>query len=265
MLQPKTYPRMIGRALMLESDPFIVMTEDDNPWVEGLFFTVCLGIAVGIAQVIGGLLTTVSMPPLEQIFNLLPTDIQQAQSVGGISLDTTRSQMENLLAINWDIYGFESSASTMPQAASPVPSVVRQGWFALSNISGLSRGWFRLLALIVSPFILTMSWLVYGLATHVVAKWYGGIGSLNQTLGSTSLMVAPAVLLLLTGIPFVSVSWLLLIMWGLLIIYRSIEVTHELNWKESAITACIPLVVLVGLSILIIGIGASLFTIGGTI
>lgn len=264
MLQPKTYPQMIGRALMLEADPFIAMTEDNNPWIEGLFFTVCLGVAVGIAQVIGGLLTTVSMPPLEQIFDLLPANIQQSQSAGSISLDTTRSQMEDLLAINWDIYGFESSDPAMPQAASPIPAVVRQGWFAISNISGLSRGWFRLLALIFSPFMLTISWLIYGLITHVVAKYYGGIGSLNQTLGSTSLMVAPAVLLLLTSIPFVSVSWLLLITWGLLIVYRSIEVTHELEWKQAAIVASAPLAILIGLGIILTGIGATL-TIGGVL
>jgi len=265
MLQPKTYPRLIGRALMLEADPFVAMAEDDNPWVEGLFFTVCLGIVVGIAQVIGGLLTTVSMPPLEQVFGLLPTEIQQAQSLGSLSLDSTRSQMENLLTINWDIYGFRSTAEAMPEAASPIPAFVRQGWFALRNISGLSTGWFRLLALIFTPFMLTTSWLIYGFVTHVVARYFGGSGTLNQTLGSTSLMVAPAVLLLLTGIPFVSVSWLLLIMWGLLIVYRSIEVTHELEWKQSAMVASIPLAMLISLGVLVAGIGTSLFMVGGSI
>lgn len=252
MIQPKTYPRMVGRALMLESDPFIAMTEDDNPWIEGAFFTLCLGMAVGVAQIIGSLLTTVSMPPLDQMFAVLPPAIQQSESVATISLDATRNQIENLLAINWDVYGFEPTVAAGNEP-SAVTSTLRQGWFAVRNLSGLAQGWTRLLALVITPFTLIAIWFIYGLMTYYIAKYFGGIGSLNQTLGSTSLMVAPAVLLLLTGIPFVSVSWLLLIMWGLLIVYRSVEVTHELDWKNAALTASIPLAVLGVLGIFAIG------------
>lgn len=237
---------------MLESDPFIAMTEDDNPWIEGAFFTICLGMAVGIAQIIGSMLTTVSMPPLEQMFAVLPPAIQQSESIGTISLDATRNQIENLLAINWDVYGFESTVA-VGDSPSSVTSTLRQGWFAVRNLSGLAQGWARLLALVITPITLMLVWLLYGGMTFYIARYFGGIGSLNQTLGSTSLMVAPAVLLLLSGIPFVSVSWLLLIVWGLLIVYRSVEVTHELDWKQSALTASIPLAVLSLLGILLIG------------
>lgn len=37
MLQPKTYPELVGKALALEAEPFLTLAEDDNPWVEGLF------------------------------------------------------------------------------------------------------------------------------------------------------------------------------------------------------------------------------------
>ncbi len=58
MLQPRSYPELMGKALMLEADPFIVMVDDDNPWVEGLFMVVVVGIAVGAAHLVGSLLAT---------------------------------------------------------------------------------------------------------------------------------------------------------------------------------------------------------------
>ena len=62
MLQPKTYPKMLGKALFFEADPFVVMVDDDEPWQEGLFMTVLVGLAIGLTRVIGGLLLTASLP-----------------------------------------------------------------------------------------------------------------------------------------------------------------------------------------------------------
>lgn len=33
MLQPTSYPRLLGQALTLEPDPFVEMADDDNPWI----------------------------------------------------------------------------------------------------------------------------------------------------------------------------------------------------------------------------------------
>ncbi len=46
MLQPKTYPELVGKALVLEAEPFLTLAEDDNPWVEGLFLVTCVGVLV---------------------------------------------------------------------------------------------------------------------------------------------------------------------------------------------------------------------------
>ena len=71
MLQPRTYPELIGKTLVLEAEPFITMIEDDDPWVEGLFLTLCIGLLVGAAQLIGGLLLTATMPPADAVFEAL--------------------------------------------------------------------------------------------------------------------------------------------------------------------------------------------------
>ena len=73
MLQPKTYPEMLGKALVFEAEPFITMVEDDNPWAEGLFMVVCMGALVGLAKVGGALLTSAIMPNSEAALSALHT------------------------------------------------------------------------------------------------------------------------------------------------------------------------------------------------
>ena len=63
MIQPRTYPELLAKALMLEPEPFAVMTHDDQPIIEGLVLTALVGVGVGVARTIGGLLFSWAMPP----------------------------------------------------------------------------------------------------------------------------------------------------------------------------------------------------------
>ena len=79
----------------------------------------------------------------------------------------------------------------------------------------------------------------------------GGKGGLNATLGATALMAAPQVLLLLTIVPFVTVSGALLAVWGALIAYRGIQVAHDLPWQRAAWATVIAYAVILGLIVLL--------------
>jgi len=220
MLQPKTYPEMIGKALVLEAEPFVTMVEDDNPWVEGLFLTVCLGFGIGLAHLIGGLLLTASLPPADAVQAALLQGWRQFNPSLGTGIDPLTLEAR-----------------------------LRQIWALLTAFSGYSGGWFRLFTLVTTPCGLVIQWLLSGLIVFGAARALGGRGSLNQTLGATALMVAPHVLSFLTAIPFVSVSNLLLLAWSLLITYRAAEVTHELPWERAIWVALAPFVLLVLLAI----------------
>ncbi|MEX1020640.1 MAG: YIP1 family protein [Litorilinea sp.] len=209
MLQPRTYPELLGKALVLEAEPFATMADDDNPWVEGLFFVVCLGVIVGLAQFVGGILLTASLPPAETL------------------RETAMILLRQLFA--WSstpALDLESSEAWM-----------RQGWQWLTFASGYGGGWARLILMIFVPAGLMTTWLAYGAISHVAARRLGGIGTLNQTLGVTALTVAPQALLILTLIPFVSVAWPLLAVWALLIAFRGLEVAHDLSWQRSVLAA----------------------------
>jgi len=230
MIRPKSYPELLGKALVLEAEPFASMVDDDEPWVEGLFVVLTLGIAVGIAQFVGGLLLTASLPPAPAVLETL-------------------------------INGWQQFAAQMNSTAdlAVVEANMRQAWYSLSLATGYGAGWASLWSLISVPLTLLIQWLLAGLLVFAAARALGGNGTLNQTLGATALMVAPDALLLLKVIPFVSVSGLLLLVWGTLILYRAAQVTHELSWQRAILAALAPLlllviVALVGLVLLSIGL-----------
>jgi len=234
MLQPQTYPRLLGQALTLEPDPFVEIVDDDNPWIEGLFFVFVLGFLIGVARLIGGLLLSASLPPPDAVLEALMISLKQT------------------LLVN-------------PGQATDVEAFVRQFWPWLTSLFNYGSGWLRLLTLIVTPLALIGQWLLYASISHATARMLGGSGTLNQTVGAVALSTAPRILLVAMVVPFVSVSALLLHSWGILIAYRGLEVAHGLPPAKAAIAAATPLVLgaLVFLVATILGIGILSLTGGG--
>lgn len=213
MLQPKAYPEMVGKALVLEPEPFLTMVEDDNPWVEGLFLVTCVGLLMGVADLVGGLLFTASMP----------------------SFDAVRETLQRALVnfVPWD--------TQLRYAALPTWAT---SW--LAGMAGYGDGWTRFYFALWVPIALIFQWFFLGISTHVAARALGGRGSLVQTLGTTALAAAPQLLGVLKVVPFVSVSGVLLGVWALLIAYRAVAITHDLPWQRAALAAlAAPLVLLV--------------------
>ncbi len=223
MLQPHTYPELIGKALVLEAQPFETMVDDDQPWLEGLVLVVSVSVLVGFAQLIGNLLQTASLPPPAALLTTLLDGWQR-------------------LNTQWALIPDEVAAE----------ETIRQGWAWFSVTSGYGFGWGSLLTLLLVPLGGLLQWLLVGLIVYGVGRGMGGQGTLNQVLGGTALIIAPQSLLLLQIIPFVSVSGLLLAVWSLLILYRAVEVAHELPWQRAALVASVPYLLLVGL-LLIVG------------
>ncbi len=215
MLQPKRYPQMLGQALVFEPDPALVMVDDDNPWVEGLFFTAVIGFLIGLAKLVGGLLLTATLPPSAALLESVVHMLRQIQPAGvsGAELVALEAQM-------------------------------RGWWPVITGMANIGTGWASLLWLIVTPLLFIVQWVVYGLLAHVTARLLGGQGSLSQTLGVTALAVAPRILSLFTIVPFAMITPLLFHVWGVLIAYRGLEVAHELGPRRAVIAALLPWFVL---------------------
>jgi hypothetical protein len=236
MLQPKTYPELVGKALVLEAEPFLTLAEDDNPWVEGLFLVTCVGVTLAGAHLVGGLLWSASLPPADAVAEALLPGVQQLAAQFSLGSDPLQ-----------------------------VEATFRQFWNWGTGFLGYQGGFARLFFALLEPIWLVLQWLVLALATHSAARLLGGNGTLVQTLGTSALGAAPYLLGILTIIPFVSVSALLLGVWSLLIIYRAVEITHDLSWQRSAIAALSGPILFVLVSFLIAAITAVFVTIGGGI
>ncbi len=220
MLQPKTYPEMVGKALVLEGEPFLTMADDDEPWLEGLFLIVVLGLLIGLAKFVGGLLLTVSLPPSDAMIEALA---QAWRQIGG---------------------PFAQAAGV-----ETVETFLRQQWSLVALATGSGGGWARLLVFIIAPALLLAQWLLYGLVGHGIARLMGGKASVSQTLGTTALMVAPQTFLLFDVVPFVTVSAVMIGVWSLLIFYRALQIAHDLPWQKAVWAAVLPpamLFVLIG-------------------
>jgi hypothetical protein len=210
MLQPRTYPTLLGQTLVLEPAPFIALAEDDEPVAEGLFLTAIVGLLVGVAQFVGGLLFSWVMPSAAAVQTVLA---QAAPALDHLGLGALGSRAARL----WD-------------------------WGTL--FYGYETGWLRIFNLVWEPFTLLVQWLVVGIVVFAVARALGGTGTLKQTLGATALVAAPSLLLFVNVLPFTTVSALLLQVWGLLIVYRAVEVAHELDWRRAAFAAVVGVVAL---------------------
>lgn len=218
MLQPKSYPELMGKALVLDADPFVTLADDDNPWMEGLFMVVCVGVALGIAHLLGGLLRTASLPPADAV--------------------------RETLFQGWRAFLSSGAASGADLAA--LEDTFLRGWDRSQMMMGLRGGPARVLFALFGPLVLLLQWLFFGVVSHIAARLLGGQGKLTQTLGATALVAAPHALGLLTVVPFVTVSQVLLAAWGVLITYRAVEVVHDLPWQRAMLAALVaPLVLAV--------------------
>ena len=238
MLQPKSYPELVGKALVLEAEPFLTMAEDDNPWVEGLFLVTCVGVLLGGAHFIGGLLWTASLPPADAVREALLPSVQQLFARIGLGGDPLQ-----------------------------VEATFRQFWQWGAGFFGYQGGFSRFFFALLEPIWLVLQWFLLALTTFGAARLLGGKGTLVQTLGTSALSAAPYVLGFLTIIPFVSVNGLLLAVWSILIIYRAVEIVHDLSWQRAAIAVVAAPLFLITLlffvTAIVTAITTAFFTIGG--
>jgi len=210
MLQPRSYPELIGKAFFLEPDPFLVMAHDDEPLAEGALLTASIGLVVGAAQVIGNLLQPLLAP--------------QA------SVDPFVEQIERV-----------QSSDIAFWMADPLRAVT----LSWHNLAGLDTGWWQALLLVAAPVLLILFWLLAGTLLWLVGRMMGGEGSIGQVLGATALVMAPVLFYLIHIVPFTFVNLLLPLAWGVLLYYRAAQMSHDLPWMRAlgATTICVLLLV----------------------
>ncbi|HUW08168.1 MAG TPA: Yip1 family protein [Anaerolineae bacterium] len=208
---------LVMRGLFLRTDAYEEMREAQNPFVEGLFVILIVGVVIAVASIIGSTLEWATTPNLASIQAAIYDGItgmtwfqEVGQEIGPKFLDQFQSQ--------WD-WGWRWADTLVPTPLS-----------SLANI-------------VTTPLRLIVGWLIAGALSHLFARWMGGEATLSQTLGVTALAVAPQILHVAGLMPFVAVG-AVVSTWSLICWYVAVKEAHQLSWGRSFWATVLPRLVL---------------------
>lgn len=206
--------RLLWRGLFLEPDAYHEAAEDANPFVQGLYLVVIVGVIVGVANLVGSLLDWATTPNLEQMKQTILQGMQAMPWFQALRDNPDAARMfQEQYDFAWKIADFFT----------PKPAT-------------------GLLTLVTTPVGLVLGWLWFGLVAHAVARLLGSKARLGETLGASALAVAPFLLNVFGVMPAVVVAGIGV--WTLLARFVAIRRVHEqLTWVRALITVFVPPVV----------------------
>lgn len=207
---------LVFRALFLDSEAFDELRDDDNPFVEGLFLLVLIGLITAALALVGQVIAWGSVPHIDAIRNVVLNAVQQQPWWPAIS---SNPQALAVFQRAWDI-----------------------GWRIFPPLFGAPDPARAVLNLLVWPIWLVLSWLIYGLLAHGFALWLGGRGSLRGALGAVALSFVPFLFHGLSIVPFLVFGGVLNT-WQLLLRYKAVRSAHALPWGRSVAATLLPYLV----------------------
>lgn len=214
---------LVLRALFLDSEAFDEVRDDDNPFVEGLFLLVLMGLVTAALTLIGQLIAWGSVPQVSSIREVVMTALQQQP--------------------------WWSSLNADPQASSTFQTLWDGLWRALPPLFGAPDPAMSALNLLVWPVWLVASWLIYAALAHGFARWLGGAGAFGGVLGATALSFTPILFRGLGIVPFIALGGALNT-WQLILRYKAIRSAHGLTWGRALAATLLPYAVYLVLGLL---------------
>lgn len=208
--------RLIWRALLLDSEAYARLRDDDNPFVEGLFLVALIGVATALLSLVGQTLEWASGPDPNRVKQIV---------------------LEGLQSMSW-----WPLAAADPGFAEAFRRWYDLGWQVLPVLLGAADPLRAAANLLFWPLAMLLGWLIYGLLAHSFARLLRGTGTLNQTLGTTALAAAPLLLRGLEVVPFLAVGGVLNT-WQLICRYKALRVAHGLSWGRAFWATLLPFVV----------------------
>ncbi|MGQ9767335.1 MAG: Yip1 family protein [Anaerolineae bacterium] len=200
-------------ALFLDSEAFEELREDDNPFIEGLFLVVLLGTIIGLAGLVGQVLAWAVTPDM--------------RAVEGAVLATLQGQP------------WWAELAATPAGLATFQRWWDVAWQVLPGLLGAPALDAAVVNLLWAPLAAVLSWLVYGVLAHFFARLMGGVGTLNQTLGTTALAFMPLVFRGLSFIPFLMIGGALQT-WQLILRYKALRTAHRLSWAQAFWATVLP-------------------------
>jgi hypothetical protein len=207
---------LVLRALFLDPNAYNSLRDDDNPFVEGVFLIVLLGVVTALLSLIGEIVAWASTPSINAIKDVV---LQAYQ----------RTSWWSQIAAN-------------PSAVDAFNQSWNLGWRIFPPLFGAPSPVGAAFNILAWPLLGLLSWLLYGALAFVFARLFHGTGTLNQTLGTTALAATPLLLRGLHFIPFLVIGGVIST-WQLICRYRAIRSVHGLPWQWAFWATVLPFAV----------------------
>lgn len=221
---------LVYRALFLDGEAFEELRDDDNPFVEGLFLVVLIGVLTALLSLVGQALAWASSPSVDAVKQVVLAALQQQPRWAQFIADAGGAA---LFQRGWDAV-----------------------WQVFPGLLGTPALDVAALNLLAWPFAAVLSWLVYGVLAHLFARLLGGQGVLNRTLGVTALAYTPLLLRGLGFIPFLVIGGAIQT-WQLILRYKALRTAHGLPWTRAMAATLLPFVVYLMFWLLLGGVAAA--------
>jgi len=204
---------LVFRALFLDSEAFDELRDDDNPFIEGLFLIVLIGLVTALLSLAGQFLAWASVPSVEAVRDIVLETLQQQPWLS--SLAASPASLETFQR-TWDM-----------------------AWRVFPAMFGAPDPASAAMNLLAWPVWLILSWLLYSLLAHGFAAWLGGRGTLGGTLGTVALAFTPFLVRGLGFVPFLVVGGALNT-WQLILRYKAVRSAHGLPWPRALAATLLP-------------------------
>ncbi|MEJ5346090.1 MAG: Yip1 family protein [Chloroflexus sp.] len=215
------FVRLSTAGLLLDVNTF--RAQRDNPYAlrEGFLVVIVVGVIVGIASLIGSILSRMATPDPTAVIEVLQRYSERIPLFSGLQEVDPDFSFEPIFDLLTGVF------STLQ--------------------------WSSLIGAIATPLVYVLGWLIYGTVAHLAARSLGGDGTFAQTLGCTALASGANLLAAVQIIPFATVAGTTLL--GLIGCYLGLRAAHNLPaWRAFWATLIGPILLI--LILLVVSCGA---------
>ncbi|OGO39821.1 MAG: hypothetical protein A2Z04_00485 [Chloroflexi bacterium RBG_16_57_9] len=221
-------------AVLLRDWAFVGLRDSTDNFRRGLQLLVAVSLIVGLIISVAGFIQEATAPPPSAQIDQAQQQVRQMFSqFSAFGSPWDDPEFQRLMLDNVDA-GF--------RIGTRVSEVVQQTTPLGGPISNLFEAIGRLVSY---PFRWISTWMWYTLLVLVFAKLLGGTATLQEMLGTTSLVAVPHLLDLFGFVPFIGVLLgVVAFFWGLVVYVKATAVANRFSMEKGLVAVLLPVIVL---------------------
>lgn len=224
--------RLLGRTLLLGTEPYAVVRDDARPGRRGIVILLVIIGLVTLAQLIGFWLGSLTAPRLDSLQSLLyNAAVDLPWYAEQVQLDPAfATQFQQGYLVAWEALRIALGYPTVTATGGTIVLVI------LATL---------------------LNWFVFAVLAHWLARWYGSQARFGQTLGVLALAYAPLLLRVVEVVPGAVAPTTLIFLLMLATKFQALKTVHGLGSVSTLFILLAPyLIVVVVLVVLLLNGGA---------